>query len=218
MQTVKLEPVVAWLLNMSSRRRIPKILNTALSFFFIFCLFQTPTTAFQSSAQAAASLPAFSSCKEAGNPTSYSSAGSGYSFTVPDGCKRIRIKVWGAGGGSGGGGDDDSPVGSASGAGGPGGYVEVVFGTRGGESFSIAVGGAGGYGQFDGDVGTGGGGGGASKIQFNSVDFIIAGGGGGGGGGNYNNNLSLGQRGGSGGGLAGGGTAQNDGSPANATC
>lgn len=109
--------------------------------------------------------------------TSYSSATTNATYTVPSGVTDITVKAWGAGGGSGGG---DTFSGSG-GAGGGGGYSTSVLTVTPGENLTVRVGGGGGGGNAAG-TGGGGGGGGYSGILRSSTPLLLAGGGGGGGG------------------------------------
>ncbi len=78
------------------------------------------------------------------------------SFTIPQGCKRIRVKIWAAGGGAGGGGINNSGGNdSTGGSGGAGAYVEVVLGVIGGQTYTIKVGEAGQGGFSTNSVGSG---------------------------------------------------------------
>ena len=112
--------------------------------------------------------------------TTFSSATSGTSYTVPAGVTSITVKAWGGGGGGGGGG---SPY--FGGAGGGGGFARATLSVTPGESLTVRVGGGGegGGGGYDYAGGGGGGGGGYSGVFRGGTRLLVAGGGGGGGGG-----------------------------------
>lgn len=132
---------------------------------------------------------------------------------VPQGCKRLRVKLWGAGGGSG---YSDSGVPGGEGAAGD--FINGEISVTPGEELTIYVGGGGGGGTIasagfggingggaggnpDGGVAGGGGGGGGFSGIFrknNTVPYIIAAGGGGGGAGDSDTTLLAGGAGGNG--------------------
>jgi hypothetical protein len=150
-------------------------------------------------------------------PPDYSTAGT-YTFQVPEYCKSISVKAWGAGGGGGG---AKSAGGAAAGGGGgfgstlipstPGETFTAIIGGGGSGAASYKVGGSGGSGGggagggTSSSYGSGGGGGGRTALQKAGVDLLIVGGGGGGGG-SYNSSYPAGAGGGGGGGAGGVGT------------
>jgi hypothetical protein len=115
--------------------------------------------------------------------TTLVATGADQSFTVPNGCSVIRVKLWGAGGGGGA---------LTTGTGGGGGFatadldvipneaLTIIVGA-GGHSTQVApVGAYGGGGRGDGNLsGYGGGGGGRSAVRRGTIELITAGGGGG---------------------------------------
>ncbi len=137
---------------------------------------------------------------------SYTCNSSTYTYVVPPGVCRIKIKAWGAGGGCGGSDVYDG------GNGGGGAYAERIINVSTNDILTIYVGcrgqngGLGGWGYAKGGnggksgsynySGSGGGGGGASAVLLNGNLVLLAAGGGGGGGGGCN---SAGGQGGAGG-------------------
>ena len=103
---------------------------------------------------------------------SFGSTGADQSFTTPDGCFSIRVKLWGAGGG---GGDSGVVSGVTSyGYGGGGGYSTGIIAVSPGQVRTIIVGSGGAQNPHKGS------GGGRSAIRTaDGVELITAGGGGG---------------------------------------
>lgn len=102
-------------------------------------------------------------------------SGTAATYTVPAGIYRLRVRLIGGGGGGGGADGGSSQAGAGSG-GGSGGYVEKVYSTTPGATFTYTIGALGAGGTAGNNAGTAGG-----NTLFDEGGSVLTGSGGGGG-------------------------------------